>query len=255
MDLDLAHELDRFGLRPRSVIHVGGHDGQEYQLYRNCGIARQVWVEPQLEVFARLQERVKGDPDVRCINAACGPNPGHATMHLIDGNDGKSSSLLEPTLHLERWPEFVRGGTIEVDVVRLDDLVAGLAAEGGAGAEKFDLLCLDVQGFEMEVLRGATALLGTQVDCVVTEVAAVPLFKGGCLVGELDEFFENLGFVRVTAKWAAGCAGDAMYVRRKKLSAFQSLRLSLFGARGKHPPKSARDWARVNTPGPGSGGI
>lgn len=240
MDLDLRRTLALFNLAPRGVIHVGGHDGQEYQLYRDCGITRQVWVEPQPEVFARLQDRVKNDPNVRCINAACGPKPGRATMHLIDGNDGKSSSLLEPTLHLERWPEFTKGGTIEVDVVRLDDLVAGL----GADSDRFDLLCLDVQGFEMGVLEGASAALSGQVGCVVTEVAGVRLYRGACLVGELDEFFEKRGFVRVVTKWAAGCAGDAMYLQRTKLSAMRSLRLRVLGTPGKHPPRSARNWAR-----------
>lgn len=223
----------RLGIR--GVIHVGAHAGQEQSEYASCGINRQIWIEPQPEIFERLVEAVgPGDGPaaaVRCFNVACGPKPGTAQLHRLDGNDGMSNSLLEPKGHLERWPQFAPDGTVDVSVVRLDDL---LKAEGIA-AKDHNLLVLDVQGYEQACLQGAEQTLD-EVEYLITEVAAAELFEGGVLVDELDQFLGKHGFVRVETKWAAGCAGDALYVKRTRLTALMRLRLAVIGGKHARPP-------------------
>jgi FkbM family methyltransferase len=238
MDIDLENGLRRYGVQPRGVIHVGAHEGQEYGLYAAMGISRQIWVEPQPLIFARLAASVPSDERIVCINAACGPAHGTATMHVLEGNEGKSNSLLEPTLHLERWPEFKRGGTINVRMAPLDDLLK----ESSADAADFNLLCVDVQGFELEVLKGAEGVL-READAVVCEVSATPLYGGGCTVGQIDKWLGVRGFARLETVWSSGISGDALYVRRARLSALARLRLAALGPRNARPPRSARDWA------------
>lgn len=232
MELDLVELLRACRLRIDGVVHVGAHIGDEVDDYRHCGITRQVWIEPQPEVFARLQARIAGNPDARAFNVACGASAGEAEMHLLNGNDGRSNSLLVPKLHLERFPDFRPAGTIRVPVVPLDDLLA----REGLDPRAYPLMVLDVQGFEMHVLRGAGAYLASGCKAVVSEVAAAELYAGGCLVQDLDSFFGARGFLRLRTKWAAGCAGDAFYIRAELLPTLTRWRLRTVGGKGHRPP-------------------
>ncbi|MBL8760069.1 MAG: FkbM family methyltransferase [Phycisphaerae bacterium] len=234
MDLDLREIIGEFRLRLRGVIHVGAHLGQEAAAYRACGIERQLWIEPQPDIFARLCAMLPSDERVTAVNVACGESAGVATMHVLSGNEGMSNSLLEPELHLRKWPEFRPGATIEVAVKRLDDVVE----ERKLSAAEFNLICVDTQGFELPVLRGATRQL-SHADALVCEVSAVELYKGGTRVEELDVFLHERGFLRVKTRWASGCVGDALYVRRGLLPVLTRARVAVFGGQGHRASRRA----------------
>jgi hypothetical protein len=55
------------------------------------------------------------------------------------------------------------------------------------------LLKIDVQGTEIEVLRGATGMLG-EVDSVLVECSFVELYRGQALAGEVIAFLDERGF-------------------------------------------------------------
>ncbi len=240
MDLDFPKLWMRYRLPARGVIHVGAHAGQERIAYSACGLIRQMWIEPQPEVFQRLRAAIPESRHVRLFNVACGDRTGRAVMHRLVGNDGRSNSLLRPTLHLERWPGLHAEGTLEVQVVRLDDLLA----QSGLAASDFSLLVLDVQGFELGVLRGADRTLDA-IDAVACEVASVPLYENGSTAESLDAHLADRGFARVVTKWSAGCAGDAFYIRRSLLGPVDRLRLAIVGGKQSQPPRS---WRSFGTP-------
>lgn len=235
MDLDLPRLWRRYTLPARGVIHVGAHAGQERIAYSACGLIRQIWIEPQPEVFERLRAAIPESAEVRHFNVACGDRAGRAVMHRIAGNDGLSNSLLRPTLHLERWPGLRPEGTIEVPVARLDELLDS----AGINAADYSLLVLDVQGFELAALRGAHRTLEA-IDAVACEIASVPLYEHGTTASALDACLDQRGFVRVVTRWSAGCAGDALYIRRARLNAYDRLRFALMGGRNARPPRSWR---------------
>lgn len=247
MDLSLPDIIREFRLNVRGVIHVGAHLGQEAPVYRECGIERQLWIEPQPDIFARLRAGLPDDARVRAVNVACGETPGVAAMHVLTGNEGKSNSLLEPRLHLRKWPEFQPGEKIEVAVKRLDDVID----EQGLRADDFNLICIDTQGFELPVLRGAARQI-ERADAMVCEVAAAELYAGGTLVHDLDAFLRGRGFLRVKTKWAAGCSGDALYVRRSLLPLWRRVRFAVFGGEGHAPSaRAVRQWRAMR----GSAGL
>ena len=62
-----------------------------------------------------------------------------------------------------------------------------------AGFEKIDLLKLDVQGYELEVLRGAErSLLNTEV--ILMEVSLLGVNQGAPLVNEVLQFMAQRNF-------------------------------------------------------------
>ena len=182
---------------PAGVIHVGGFDGSESVWYEHWG-ARSVWFEPLPDKCAEI--RAKG---LTAHQYAIGSAPGTAKFHLSESL--QCCSLLEPSGHLEQYPQFPFAGSIDVEVRTLDSF----------GLTGFDTLVLDVQGYELEVLKGAAKTL-EQVRVVYCEVAIIELYKGGALFHEIHERLSP-EFAFLGIDWVDGVTkgwGDALFIRR-----------------------------------------
>ena len=128
-------------------------------------------------------------------------------MYTGSQNEGQSNILLKMAKHTQIHPGITLPNTELVTVKRLDSL--GLAHKG------YQLLVLDVQGFEGRVLKGATETL-KQMNYVYTEVNRDFVYENCTLVGELDELLHE--FERVeTGQWVGGCWTDALYIRKSSL--------------------------------------
>ncbi len=205
--LDLAALFSKHQLDARGVIHVGAHEGQELPLYRAMGFRHILLVEANPAVFARLNASVAGDSGLELALCAVGESDGLATLRLTTFD--QSSSLLPLKLHREVYPEIEECGTLSVPARRLDSLLA----ERPGGVGDFNLLVLDVQGAELQVLRGAEGSLAG-FDAVLSEINFAELYEGCALAPELDAFLADRGFRRVaTACFHHPTWGDALYLR------------------------------------------
>ena len=74
---------------------------------------------------------------------------------------------------------------------------------------------IDVQGYELEVLNGATKSL-EDVDYILSEVNKAELYKGCPMIEDIDEFLGKFSFSRVKLEWYTGGEdwGDALYIKR-----------------------------------------
>ena len=100
------------------------------------------------------------------------------------------TSLLEPnTETVAAFPGFADWATVierrEVDTTRLDDVHE---------IKHMDLLCMDIQGSEIDVMRCAPARLREAV-AVITEVSFVPLYRGQPTFGDIDGFMRRAGYI------------------------------------------------------------
>ncbi len=215
----------RFGVVPRGVVHVGAHVGQEHGQYARAGLVEQVWIEPQPDVYEQLVAALPKSPAVRAFRCACGDEPGIAQMRVLANAGGAASSLLDPSAYLQReFPNMPVTGTVPVEVRRLDDLLA----EHGLDRGELSLLAMDVQGFELRVLRGAPRTLA-RTALVLCEVAKVELYNGGATIDTVDAELAGAGFERMLLRMEKHGWGDAIYVRRERVSALQRLRRRLIG--------------------------
>jgi N-acetylglutamate synthase-like GNAT family acetyltransferase len=78
--------------------------------------------------------------------------------------------------------------------------------------DNYNLLSMDVQGYEMEVLKGAEELL-PRIDYIITEVNTKELYSNCALLPEMDSFLQTRGFTRVETVMTDRDWGDALYVR------------------------------------------
>lgn len=121
------------------------------------------------------------------IESALGEARGSAVLHLSQSAD--SSSLLPIGRKQNELFENTREiGTLDVPINRLDDYVSSWLGRNR------QLLKLDVQGFELKVLRGA---LETLRSCtwVYVECSEVALYDGQALRPEVEAFLGEHGFM------------------------------------------------------------
>ncbi|MDP2854672.1 MAG: FkbM family methyltransferase [Smithellaceae bacterium] len=118
--------------------------------------------------------------------AAIGPETGEATIHVSGADD--SSSLLPISQVQERlFPGTGEVRTETIKVGRLAEFVSATEIVGPA------LLKLDVQGFELEALRGCEDLL-SRFSYVYVECSFVELYTGQSLAHEIITWFDERGF-------------------------------------------------------------
>lgn len=202
MLIKLSEAIKRHNLKITGVVHCGAHRGQEFVEYYKCGIRNIVFIEPCKPAFNYLRRHFTGKASL--FNCALGAFNGTAIMNVETANTGQSNSLLKPEKHLQQFPTIKFDRTEMVEVKTLDslDLPKG----------KYNLLNMDVQGYELEVLKGATETL-RYIDVVYTEINRDEVYKGCARIEQLDEFLSD--FERVETDWGGGTWGDAIYVRRK----------------------------------------
>ena len=211
MLLDFDSLVDKYSMVITGVLHVGAHHGQEVEDYKRRGINKIAMVEPQPECQRILEEKFGSDDSIRLFKCAVGSKDNlgtTATMYTETANTGQSSSLLKPVLHLSQYPHIEFNGTINVELSTVDQLVQELD-----NPKEYNFINMDVQGYELEVLKGSTEHL-ENVDYVMTEVNRAEVYEDCAMIRELDDFLEGFDMKRVETNWAGMLWGDALYVRK-----------------------------------------
>jgi len=193
----------KYNMNINGVIHVGAHRGEEVPNYIHVGIKKIVLFEPLQENYEYIiKQNYSEDINVSVCRTALGNSTGIVKMFLSDNALG-SSSILEPKLHLQQhdWVRFY--GTEEVEINKLDNFKL----------KGFNFLNVDVQGYELEVLKGAEETL-KEIDYVYCEVNRAELYKNNCLIEDIDDYLRGYSFVRVETQWFPNADwGDALYIK------------------------------------------
>jgi FkbM family methyltransferase len=165
------------------VLDVGANDGPFARDLRAAGYrGRIVSFEPQSVAFAGLRQAAALDPLWDCRPIALGARDGHAVLNVA-ANSSSSSLLPMSPLHLASAPESRYVGEEHVQVSQLDSLYDELVRR-----DDRVYLKVDVQGAELEVLRGAERVLA-QACLVEAELSFVPLYEHA---PRFDEVIDHL---------------------------------------------------------------
>jgi FkbM family methyltransferase len=169
------------------VLDVGANTGQFATELRAWGYSgRIISFEPLAGAHTELCHKAGTDPGwIVAGRTAIGAETGSVEIN-VSGNSVSSSILGMLPSHAEAEPQSKYVGTEIVPVNRLDDLYTPKAADRV-------LLKIDVQGYEGQVLDGATAILNTS-RAVILEMSLVPLYEGQMLASELWHVLASRGF-------------------------------------------------------------
>jgi FkbM family methyltransferase len=175
--------LRKLGFRPSGILDVGAYNGEwsqmVHQIFPDASILMieaQPKLKPILEAIAAAHaEKIHFRPALLGAERR-----DEVEFYQMDIPITTGSSLYEEqTTH----PRSV----LRLPMVRLDDLVAELSVG------QFQMIKLDVQGAELDVLRGATSTLA-DVEVLIMEMSLVQYNKGAPLFAETVRVMEDLGF-------------------------------------------------------------
>jgi FkbM family methyltransferase len=203
MILQLRDLIKKYNMNVSGVIHIGAHYGEEVSNYMNLGIDDIVLFEPLEENFEILKNNVSElNANITGYCVALGNKNQNVNMFL-SSNNLESSSVLKPKVHLDLHPEVVFSGEELVEMKRLDDF----------SFKNYNFINLDVQGYEMEVLKGAEKTL-ENIDYLYCEVNRNEIYEGNAYIEEIDEYLLNYKMRRVETSWWYDCDwGDALYIK------------------------------------------
>jgi len=192
--------VQKYGVRFTGVIHVGAHECEEIFAYeRYLERDTVVWVEalPDKVDFCRARF-----PGVLIENAVVSDCVESVVFHR--SNNGQSSSILDFGTHAVHHPQVWYVGDFEVLTQRLDSILEKYTVP-------FNFVNLDIQGAELKALKGMDL---SSIQYIYTEVNSDYVYKGCCLVTEIDEYLEPFGFKRVETSWCGETGwGDAFYIK------------------------------------------
>jgi FkbM family methyltransferase len=207
MLMNLQSLISKYSLSIKGVIHIGAHYGQEYSTYTSIGIENMMFFEPLPDTFNILCSNIEQNENITAYNIALGNVTGEIEMNVETSNQSMSSSILQPHIHLSQYPHIVFNNKISVEIDKLDNIEFDRA--------KYNFINIDVQGYELEVFKGATNTL-SYIEYIMTEVNKDYLYRDCVLVEELDAYLLTFGFKRVDTYWAGGNWGDALYIKLKQ---------------------------------------
>lgn len=183
----VEHEKLLRHLACEMVVDIGANRGQFSLVARNCcPNSRIVSFEPLISPSEKFVSIFSNDKNTVLMRFAIGPAVSTVHMHVSAQDD--SSSILP----IGKLQETVFPGTNEVrteviDVVSLDRQL--IATDIASPA----LLKIDVQGYEMEVLKGCESLL-SRFDYVYCECSFIELYEGQALADSIIDWLLDRGF-------------------------------------------------------------
>jgi FkbM family methyltransferase len=165
-----------------TVMDIGAHHGEsaiEYaKNFPSCAIFS---FEPVHENFLALKENVSRFDNVKCFELALAASAGESEIFIND--DSQTHSLR----HSYRKDDRAMRQCVNLETV--DGIVAKF------GISRVDLLKIDVEGMEMDVLRGAFRSLESKlVRAILLEAT---LDKGDLIhtqLAQLEEYLGELGY-------------------------------------------------------------
>jgi FkbM family methyltransferase len=132
-------------------------------------------IEPQIEMEPFLIEFCKNSPKSKYFLAGAGPKKDKLTLTLWKDLQG-SSLLLEPSVQ-----KIADGVQRSVPIVSVDELIESAAIQ-------IPSICkLDIQGFELEALKGAEKLFG-YTEIFIIEVSLYEFLPTQPLINEVISF-------------------------------------------------------------------
>ena len=177
------HEIDL-------ILDVGANVGQYGMLLRRLGYSGKiVSFEPLSSAYSQLKAASQKDSLWEVAPRTAIGNENSQISLNISANSQSSSVLNILDSHVNAASNSAYIDSEKVELNRLDTVARDYLNKDRNSA----FLKIDVQGFEKQVIEGATNIL-PRIKGIQTEMSLIPLYQGQLLYKEMIELLDKLGY-------------------------------------------------------------
>lgn len=209
-----------YGVNSKGLVHLGAHLAEERAKYLSVDWGPRLWVEALPDVYSQLKERLRGFDQDQTLQGVVTAEAG-VTVDFYRIAENVSSSTYQLA---ENGHPFSSAETVEklsLISITLKDVINYFEAVYGISP---DVLVLDIQGGELDALRGGSSIL-SKFDCIISEISYREIYKGAPLAAELINFLNTLGFILVDEFLVSNTGhGDAVFLRKDQVPVLLPLR-------------------------------
>ena len=194
-----------------SLIHIGGHKGEEIEEYRSLNLKNVIYIEPIKKFAKEIENKIKNLENFRVLAIALGSEDKEDEINIAESNHSGSSSIFSPR---PSSIEFLNKEKIIVKKFSSLDL------------PELDLAIIDTQGYELEVLKGFEKKIN-DFKFLIVEFSNYEGYIGQVTYNQLNKFLNNSNFFmisqiknvkKVLKNKNGGSYGDALYVNGSLLA-------------------------------------
>jgi FkbM family methyltransferase len=191
------------------IIDCGAHIGSDsIELARIFPNSKIFAFEAVPTIFKNLVKNTKEYKNIECCHLALSNMKGVASMYVSSGLSDASSSLLKPTGHIKNHNDVFFNEIIEVNTITLDEWAQI------SNVKHVDFLWLDMQGFELKMLKASPNLLKT-VKAIHTEVSLQDSYENESLYNEYKIWLVENGFkVAIEAIPLNADMGNVLFIKK-----------------------------------------
>lgn len=193
------NKLKKFGFKPRTIIDVGAAASTDV-LYKAFPDSYFILIEPLKEYGPNLQavlKKYKGEYHL----IAVGNKIGKLEINIEPDNLERTSLHKRTPLTASNRDVIAR----EIDVTTLDNLFKEYQFKPPFG------LKIDTEGFELQVIQGASELL-QKTEFVIAEVSVAERFENSYVFAEFIDIMDKNGFALYDILYMYRKSGRLMYV-------------------------------------------
>lgn len=170
------------------LFDIGANTGQYGELMRTLNYKGNIIsFEPLNDAFEELKKKAKNDTKWDIHHYALGEEDTKSIINIA-GNSVSSSILHMNETHVETEPESKYVGQQEIEVKKLNNVFHSFYKNGNKA-----MLKIDTQGYEKQVLEGATDILD-KISLIQLEMSLVALYESEMLYLDIIDYLDKKGF-------------------------------------------------------------
>lgn len=185
---DIKFIFKLLGNEPKTIFDVGANIGYVTFQFRKRFISANIYCfEPNPTVFSKLSHSFLKDKKVHPFNKGVGATNG--ILNFYKNNNSGTSSFLKPNaFHLKNMARSYH--EINIEIITLTEFCKQQSIED------IDVLKLDIEGFELEALKGFEQYLKDQkVQIVYLEVNLSRTYEDQPLIEDIILYLKNMNYV------------------------------------------------------------
>jgi FkbM family methyltransferase len=171
-------------LTSREIVYcdIGARFGLDYPWECTLNSLNTICFEPDSEEYERLKSKIKSPNKI--FPYALSDTKGKSLLNLSKSR--AASSLYEPNLELLKnfpeWERFTVEKQVEVETITFDEIYENNEIE------EIDFIKVDVQGAELNILKGARKIINDFVIGIEAEVEFLEMYKDQPLFHDVNKY-------------------------------------------------------------------